>query len=304
MTTTTSSAARLLATAAMGALLIVGFGCGPKKTEVRANLNAEEKTEAKMEKQEPRQLEVTLAAVGTSGVKGKAVLIEQGDKTMVMFNLEGEAQGGRHPAHLHVGSCPVPGAVKWALTDAVEGKSTTLLDVKFDDIRASLPLALNVHKSGTELGVYLVCGDLLASKVMTKEAGVEAEVMAEAVTKADVTLKTLGALGASGTATIWEEGGKVKVSISMTGGPGGTNPAHIHLGSCPTPGEVKHSLSAVVGGKSETTLDTTLATLMASGKLSINVHKSPTEIPVYLACGDLPAWDSAKASFMLDVMVR
>ncbi len=64
-------------------------------------------------------------------------------------------------------------------------------------------------------------------------------------------------------------------------------PAHIHAGACPTPGAVTHPLSAVVGGKSSTTLAVSTKELLAGLPLAINIHKSDAEASVYIACGDI-----------------
>ncbi len=97
--------------------------------------------------------------------------------------------------------------------------------------------------------------------------------------------------GQNGTVVLSEEDGKTKVVINLTAAPGASvsasQPAHIHDGSCPTPGAVKYPLTNVVNGKSETIIDTTIDQLKSSLPLAVNVHKSPTEIAVYTACGDL-----------------
>src|SRR5688572_746697 len=47
-------------------------------------------------------------------------------------------------------------------------------------------------------------------------------------------------LGQTGTATLTEESGKVKVVLDMKGGTfTAPQPAHIHIGNCPEPGAVK-----------------------------------------------------------------
>ena len=92
----------------------------------------------------------------------------------------------------------------------------------------------------------------------------------------------------SGTATLTEENGKVKVTLNIANTPNGVSqPAHIHVGSCPNPGDVKYPLTSVVNGVSETTLGVSLAELRALQPIAINVHKSAPEIKTYVSCGNL-----------------
>ncbi|MBI2011515.1 hypothetical protein HYS91_01985 [Candidatus Daviesbacteria bacterium] len=92
----------------------------------------------------------------------------------------------------------------------------------------------------------------------------------------------------SGTVMLLEENGKVKVSVDLSNVPKGVSqPAHIHIGACPTPGDVKYPLTNVVDGKSETTLNTTLTKLLSELPLAVNVHKSAADIKTYVACGNL-----------------
>lgn len=94
--------------------------------------------------------------------------------------------------------------------------------------------------------------------------------------------------GQYGIVELKEKDGKVVVILSMAGGaPGVPQPAHIHMGKCPKVGEVAYSLTDVVDGKSETTLDVTLAQLAAKLPLGLNVHKSEPEASMYVACGNL-----------------
>lgn len=96
--------------------------------------------------------------------------------------------------------------------------------------------------------------------------------------------------GQTGTAVISEgpEGNAV-VTLTMTGGSFvEPEPAHVHLGSCPTPGAVKYPLNNVVAGSSVTTLDASYEDLtQATEKLAVNVHKSAKESNVYTACGNI-----------------
>lgn len=92
----------------------------------------------------------------------------------------------------------------------------------------------------------------------------------------------------SGTATLMEVDGKVKVTLNLTGAPDGvTQPAHIHLGKCPDVGAVKYPLTSAVNGASETMLEVTMAQLKSELPLGVNVHKSTQEANFYVACGDL-----------------
>jgi hypothetical protein len=93
--------------------------------------------------------------------------------------------------------------------------------------------------------------------------------------------------GQSGTAVLTPDGAGTKVVITLENAPG-PHPAHIHVGSCPTPGAVVFPLTSVVDGKSETTVAATIADIMKSPH-AINIHKSPQEIPVYTACGNISA---------------
>jgi hypothetical protein len=93
--------------------------------------------------------------------------------------------------------------------------------------------------------------------------------------------------GQDGTATLEEVGGKVKVTLDLTSPVTSPEPAHVHVGKCPSPGAVKYPLTNVVSGKSVTTLDTTLAAMMKLGDISINVHKSAEDLKTYMSCGDL-----------------
>lgn len=105
-----------------------------------------------------------------------------------------------------------------------------------------------------------------------------------------VPLQTQGSFGQSGSATISENSDKkAVVKLTLMGGTfTKPQPAHIHVGSCPTPGAVKYPLTNVVSGMSETVLPVSLSELMATtDKLAINVHKSAEESSVYTACGDV-----------------
>ena len=92
----------------------------------------------------------------------------------------------------------------------------------------------------------------------------------------------------SGTATLTPSGDSTKVVLDVKGAEG-TQPTHIHKGSCakldPKPA---FPLSPVVNGKSETTVKASLKDL-TSGNYAINGHKSAQDLKTYVFCGDIKA---------------
>jgi cytoskeletal protein RodZ len=103
-----------------------------------------------------------------------------------------------------------------------------------------------------------------------------------------VALAAQNASGESGSATFAEVDGKVKVTIKLDGTPAGVaQPAHVHMGSCPNPTDVKYPLTAVTNGMSETMLDVSMKDLLAQLPLAVNVHKSADELQKYVACGNI-----------------
>lgn len=103
---------------------------------------------------------VTLKEQNNSGEMGTATLEESGGKVMVTLSLTGAPAGVTQPAHIHTGTCATIGGVLYPLTFPMDGTSQTTLNVTMAQLRAQMPLALNVHKSQTEAGVYYSCGDL------------------------------------------------------------------------------------------------------------------------------------------------
>ncbi len=108
------------------------------------------------------EMTVKLVAENNSGESGTAVLKEDSGKTTVTLDLIGYVKDASQPAHIHIGVCPGVGVVKYPLTNVVNGKSVTVLPVTLSMLKAGLPLAINVHKSKTEIIVYTSCGELSA----------------------------------------------------------------------------------------------------------------------------------------------
>jgi hypothetical protein len=129
-----------------------------------------------------------------------------------------------------------------------------------------------------------------AADTLNQAGQMAADAIQDATKVKTVTLMTQGNLGQDGTAVLTEmKDGKVNVVLNMKGGTfTQSQPAHIHVGSCPNPGAVKYPLTNVINGKSETTLNVNMDTLLkSSDKLAVNVHKSGAEPQIYTACGNL-----------------
>jgi hypothetical protein len=130
--------------AAVAVLLVAGCGSGSKSGGSGA-------------------VTVNLGEQNSSGESGTARLTAVGDKTKVVLDVRNPSAtmaSETQPAHIHKGSCakldPTP---LYALADVKDGKSTSIVDAKLDDLRKGA-FAINVHKSAQEIQTYVACGDI------------------------------------------------------------------------------------------------------------------------------------------------
>ena len=119
-----------------------------------------------------------------------------------------------------------------------------------------------------------------ATPTTTPEA---AKTSPEALT---IQMKALNNSGQSGTATLTAVDGKTRMQIELANPAPEGQPVHVHSGSCSKLGSVKHPLSNVVNGRSDTTIDVPLPDLLSS-QSAINVHRSRSEAGVYVSCGEI-----------------
>jgi hypothetical protein len=106
----------------------------------------------------------TLNAQNGSGIKGTVTLTPSGSKTTVTIKVTG-AGAGPEPAHIHSGTCAkLDPAPKYPLTSVVNGSSTTTVDQPIATLTAG-GLAVNIHKSASDLKDYVSCGDLTKSNM-------------------------------------------------------------------------------------------------------------------------------------------
>ena len=149
------------------------LGCAQTETDAMEKKDAmmEKEGSAVMEKNDAmmeKDVTVTLNALNNSGEQGTAVLSDMSGKTKVVVSVSGAPVDIPQPAHIHVGSCPAPGAVKYPLTSLMNGVSETVLDVSISKILGELPLAVNVHKSAADAKTYVSCGDISSEAMMKK----------------------------------------------------------------------------------------------------------------------------------------
>lgn len=90
---------------------------------------------------------------------GIVTLTDVGSQTKVSINMQAGGAGVQQPAHIHVGSCPGVGAIAFPLTNVVDGRSESTVNVSTAQLMASQH-SINVHKSTAEAAVYTACVDL------------------------------------------------------------------------------------------------------------------------------------------------
>lgn len=91
----------------------------------------------------------------------------------------------------------------------------------------------------------------------------------------------------SGLVSIKDIQGKAYVILSLNGQPASVSqPANIHIGSCPTVGAIQYPLNPIVEGKSITKLSINTEQLLSSLPMAVNVQKSAQEKNVSVACAN------------------
>ena len=104
---------------------------------------------------------IELSGQNNSDQDGMVQIYDENGKAHVVLELGATEEGMTQPAHIHVGSCAKIGAVKYPLANVVDGESETTLSISTAELMKLLPLAINVHKSVSEAGVYVACGDIV-----------------------------------------------------------------------------------------------------------------------------------------------
>lgn len=130
----------------------------------------------------------------------------------------------------------------------------------------------------------------LALTAATLVALGSAALVASAAAPSSVTvdLKAQNGSGETGTATLTQVSGDVKVVVTLKNAPAGAQPAHIHEGTCaklnPAPA---YPLQSVSNGTSTSTVKGVTIDQLLAKPYAINVHKSTSDLATYVSCGEI-----------------
>lgn len=250
----------------------------------------------------------TPAATGTTGLTSAlATLVHQpvgtadltynpSAKTLnVKVNLTGLAPNSDHAAHIHNGSCGSSGSVVHALnTITANGKGVASLDQTIDNVSSEIP------GSGWDINVHNGTGTDQYSSMSIACANIKPQSTSTSAGQTQTAHVTFGdgegpSQAASGKATLAIQGGKLLVTITMSGlEPTSKHAAHIHTGTCASQGDIVHPLNDVTAdGSGNATSTTTIDNVSAipSGGWYVNVHRgtnmnSPIDFDP-IACGNV-----------------
>ncbi len=117
------------------------LACAKKEPAPQAAAAAPESTAAAVPTPPP-PVNVTLAALHSSGITGTVTLTRKGDSTEVAETLTGGRNGTKYPSHIHSGTCAKAGAPVVTLSTVDVGKdrsgsaTTMVLTAALDSARA------------------------------------------------------------------------------------------------------------------------------------------------------------------------
>ncbi|HEY2474341.1 MAG TPA: CHRD domain-containing protein [Candidatus Cybelea sp.] len=110
-------------------------------------------------------LTVPLKAENASGENGTATLTQTPDGVTVVVSIP-NGPAGPQPAHIHDGTCATLGGVAYPLTSVASGNATsTIKGLTIDKLLAG-KYAINVHKSTSDIGTYVSCGEIVKASAM------------------------------------------------------------------------------------------------------------------------------------------
>ncbi len=110
--------------------------------------------------QQPTTLTIPMRALNGSHEEGTAVLTQIADGVRIVVSLQ-NAPDIAQPTHIHIGTCGnINKAPEYGLVDTEKGQGDSVVrGIKLSDLLHG-SYAINVHKSGFDLGTYVSCGDI------------------------------------------------------------------------------------------------------------------------------------------------
>jgi hypothetical protein len=107
----------------------------------------------------------TLASMNNSNVRGSVTAKSAVAGAGVTINITGAQSGARHPWHVHRGTCANSGSIVGGadeypvLEPGSAGTATASANIEVA-LSEDSQYSVNVHRSPTELGAIIACGDL------------------------------------------------------------------------------------------------------------------------------------------------
>jgi hypothetical protein len=233
-----------------------------------------------------------LGTVGTSGVSGRAIFMENSDATVsIVLDLLNTPQGGSHPAHIHLNNAADGGDIALTLkpVDGTTGRSITTFKTLDNGTAITYQALLdfdgyiNVHLSAENLATLVAQGDI-GQNDLTDVSKV-------------YSLGSVAVAGIDGTATFYKRvNGEALAIVRLKNTPlGGSHPGHIHMNTAVQTGGIAFTFKPVDGN---TGVSATNVSKLNDGTAFgydqviayngyINFHKSATELNVLVAQGDI-----------------
>ncbi len=115
---------------------------------------------------------INLAQQNSTGQSGIAILTASGNQTEVVMQLSTGPAGPtiEQPVHIHSGTCANLGGVVYGLTNLVNGRSVTMVNVSLAALLNGT-FAINAHKSGAEASTYTACGQVTGTLILASTGG-------------------------------------------------------------------------------------------------------------------------------------
>jgi hypothetical protein len=103
-----------------------------------------------------------------------------------------------------------------------------------------------------------------------------------------IPMKALNGSGEDGIATITQGSGGINVVVTLQNGASFPQPTHIHIGTCGAINKApEYALRDTVNGKGDSLVAGVNLSDLMKGHYAINVHKSASDLPTYVSCGNI-----------------